>query len=625
MIEAIKEIGEYTLIKEHINLNEPLDLLIDDPESNHNNPLYKNILLILLHKSNEDYKYKGIDIEQYSESKLRNYLYRQGSSKGTDITPTSRITTIESTFVNTKIIPWFEKYAHKNQDGDFLAKLCECLKNNKEKILEELKVKYDGIRGKNEKAVLTLKIDNKYVGDYKIFKMILLKESTEGFYSKYNTTSKAENKICYVCNKEQKEVYGFVGTFKFYTVDKPGFVSGGFRQKNAWKNYPVCLNCALTLEAGRKYLRDYLIFNFYGFNYHLIPKFILKESYSNIKEFFDIIEDWRNPKFVKKEIERISQDEDEILKRMSNEKNYFNINFMFYDAPKGYDGAVFNILLYIEDILPSRLKKIFEIKKEVDKIDIFKDCLIPVFENKKKSREKSLEFNFGVLRTFFPRTRDEGVYDKYFLEITNKIFTDKHIDYNLIMKFIMQRIKHEFINEYPTKASTLKGFMLLNYLDKLNLLKGQEVIKMNEKTKWGEELSKEKELNKKIGSFFETYGDFFDNDAKKSIFLEGVLTQFLFNIQYAERKDTPFRKKLKGLKLDEKHVKNLLPDIQNKLEEYKKNYYRDLEAIISKYLVSAGNGWNLTNDEISFYFVLGMNLSYLFKKEKQDIEGGNEV
>jgi len=129
------------------------------------------------------------------------------------------------------------------------------------------------------------------------------------------------------------------------------------------------------------------------------------------------------------------------------------------------------------------------------------------------------------------------------------------------------------------------------------------------------------DLNQKIDSFFSEFAEFFKSDLKKAIFLEGVLTQFLLNIQYRERNATPFRVKLKGLKLDEKQIKKLLPEIQNKLEEYGKNYYRNLESIISKYLVSAGNEWNMSTDEISYYFVLGMNLSYLFKKEKQ---GNNE-
>ena len=130
------------------------------------------------------------------------------------------------------------------------------------------------------------------------------------------------------------------------------------------------------------------------------------------------------------------------------------------------------------------------------------------------------------------------------------------------------------------------------------------------------------EIKDKTEVFFQKYSDFFNSNLKKAIFLEGVLTQFLLNIQYRERKANPFRIKLKGLKLDENQVRKLLPEIQNKLEEYGKNYYRDLESIIAHYFISSGNKWNITNDEISFYFVLGMNLSDLFRKEKES--GGEE-
>jgi len=635
MIEAIKKIGEYALQKEGKNIYEPLDMLeifIDDPESNPKNPSYKHILLIILEKSNGNYEYKGISEEEYSKDKINFYLYKQGSSNGPDITPTSRITTVESTFKNTKILPWFKQYNKLGLDEsiNFLVKVGNCLRKNKEKILTDLKAKYEGI-DKKEKAVLSLKIDGKYIGDYKIFKKILLEKSKEGFYSKYGKISKAENEICYVCKEKKAEVYGFVGTYKFYNVDKPGFVSGGFHQKDAWKNYPVCLECALKLEEGKKYLHNKLDFKFYEFKYHLIPKFINNASYEDKKNLFKLIEGWRDPKFGRKEINRLTDDENEILDSMSEQSNYLNFNFMFYDAPRGYDGSEFNILLYIEDILPSRLKELFDKKKEIDKIDIFKECQVLVFENRKKIGEKSLEFNFGVVRTFFPRISDNRTYDKFFLEIVNKIFTGKPIDYNFLLKFIMQKIRNEFVNNYPTKISTLKGFMLLNYLNKLNLLKNienkMEEIKMNKNNLSlyrDNALESGTGLKQKINDFFEEFACFFDSDAKKAIFLEGALTQFLLNIQRlpevrnAEPGKEPFRPRLRGLKLDEKQIKKLLPVIQNKLEEYGKNYYRTLESIISDYFVSAGNGWGLTNDEISFYFVLGMNLSDKFKSKKEE-------
>jgi len=612
MIEAIRNIGEYAIEKNEKSTDDPLKILIDNPV----NKDTKNILFILLDDKDGEFKYRGIEIEEYSKDKLEKYLYKKGAPNGTDITPTSMITETEKTF-NIKILNWFKNYnSDKNNKNEMVQNIYFCVKENKEKILQDLKEK-----SAKENNILSFKINGKYLGELEIFRNILVNNALENYYKKFGKVSKSENKLCSVCKKKNEEVYGFVSTFNFYTVDKPGFVSGGFQQKKSWKNYPVCLNCALTLKEGKKYLKDNLNFNFYGFRYLLIPKFIKsikKEVRNNI---FKTIELQKEPRFGKKEIKRLTSDENEILDLMSEQENFLNNNFLFYSAPKGFDGAVFNILVYIEDILPSRLKQLFKIKEKIDQEEIFKKCMVPAFNNKRERvGEKPLEFDFGVLRTFFPKISNNRTFDKYFLDVVNKIFTNKPVNYDFLLNFIMRKIRDSFINGYPTIIDTLKAFMLLNYL-KLNILKykKEETTKM-ENIIFPKEIGGEIKI--KTESFFNNFSDFFDSNIKKAIFLEGALTQYLLNIQYQERKANPFRVKLKGLKLDEKQIRKLLPEIQNKLEEYGKNYYRDLETIISNYFVSSGNNWSLTNDEISFYFTLGMNLSNLFKKEKEN--GGNE-
>lgn len=612
MIEAIRNIGEYALEKEGKSIDNPLEILIDNPANRDT----KNVLFILLNEENGEFEYRGIETEEYSKEKLKEYLYKKGSPKGTDITPTSMVTEREKTF-NIKILNWFKNYnSDKNNRNEMLRNIYPCIEESKEKILQDLKEKTA-----IENNIISFKINGKYLGELEIFRNILVDKASENFYKKFGKISKSENKLCSICKKKSDEVYGFVSTFNFYTVDKPGFISGGFRQKDAWKNYPVCLNCALTLEDGKKYLEDNLSFNFYGFRYLLIPKFMKGVKKDIQKDIFKKIEIQKDPQFGKKAIKHLTNDENEVLKTMSEQRNYLNNNFLFYSAPKGFNGAVFNILLYIEDILPSRLKELFKIKEVVDQEEIFQNCEIDIYQDRKKIGKGPLEFNFGILRTFFPRITNNRTFNKYFLDIINKIFTKKPVEYDFLLNFIVKKIRDDFMQNYPTKIDTLKAFMLLNYLNKLNILKLKEEVKMETKNLFMME-REEKEMEEKVELFFNKFSDFFGSDIKKAIFLEGVLTQYLLNIQYQERKATPFRIKLKSLKLDEKQIRKLLPEIQNKLEEYGKNYYRDLESIISNYFISLGNDWNITNDEISFCFVLGMNLSYLFKKEKNN--GGKE-
>ncbi len=117
----------------------------------------------------------------------------------------------------------------------------------------------------------------------------------------------------------------------------------------------------------------------------------------------------------------------------------------------------------------------------------------------------------------------------------------------------------------------------------------------------------------------------FDTPAKKAVFLEGVLVKFLLDVQYANRKSTPFRGKLHGLKLDVIKIRKLLPEIVEKLREYKVGCYSWLERLVSQYFIDAENeGWDLSKDEISYYFALGLNLGGILKQKEDNINGGNE-
>ncbi|MFA7078027.1 MAG: TM1802 family CRISPR-associated protein [Syntrophomonas sp.] len=119
----------------------------------------------------------------------------------------------------------------------------------------------------------------------------------------------------------------------------------------------------------------------------------------------------------------------------------------------------------------------------------------------------------------------------------------------------------------------------------------------------------------RVERFFQEFSSTIDNNAKKALFLTGVLAQHLLSIQKNDRGATPFRSQLKGLKMKEADARALLPKIQQKLEEYKKNYYIQLEKIASMYYLQAGNNWGMSVDEINFYFVLGMNLNDAKSKE----------
>lgn len=120
-------------------------------------------------------------------------------------------------------------------------------------------------------------------------------------------------------------------------------------------------------------------------------------------------------------------------------------------------------------------------------------------------------------------------------------------------------------------------------------------------------------MNAKYADFFSEHRDFFDSSAKQCVFMVGVLTQLLMNIQLHEKGSAPFRKRLNGLKLNKDLVFRIFTEAREKLEQYGKNYYKELEEDISELFVNGGME-KLSNDEISFFFTLGMTLYKKFKE-----------
>lgn len=624
MIEAIYDAGVHILHEKNVNLDKSesvIGLLCEDPKSS---DLYKTIITVEVEKTGTQTSFTHVGMEEYSNEKISKYLYRRGSSNGPDLSPTCRLTEPQKT-VKGKFFKWFDEdfsnslYKLTQDEQNIINSIKECVLANKQKITEGIISKYNTLKANKESGIITITVysngEKKYLGEIDAFKKILQARALTNYFEKYNKTSKADNQTCSVCRKKDREVYGFVSTYAFYTVDKPGMVSGGFDQSKAWRNYPVCKNCALTLEEGKRFIEKNGSFRFYGFDYFLIPQPLNFEEDSDI---YEILKEYHHEgtkvKLTKEYRKLIDETEEEILDYVSEKPNIFQFNIMIYAA----SNSEFKILRYIQGVFPSRLRELFNVKAFVDKNDYFKEFTVKVYEKGKQTGEKPLEFNFGSFWYFFGKQKDEDK-SAYFIDIISKVFQGQKISYPFFLNGIVSRIRKQFAQGYNTKEASMRGLCSLLYLHKLGLLSDYDKGDDLNQNKLCEVLRdpQYESSTQKLVAIFDSFPDFFDKNSKRAVFTVGVLAQLLLNIQYQERKATPFRTKLQGLRLDQRRVIALLPEIQNKLEEYKKNYYRDLQKFASEYLIQAGNNWKLSKDDVSFYFVLGMNLASYLKQSKE--------
>jgi len=626
MIQAIMKIGKWAGERDGtIGSN---DNFIQNPNEKGN---IKKVLTITLSIQDDSLFFKDVDIEEFRQKYLAKYLYRRGSSSGADVTPTSKYAgDIEKTFKK-KIVRSLQEITKEaknlglDSDEQKRVKIIYDTLSSDEKSITERLIERSKEIEKGEGAIITLVfLENGkkyYIGDTNLFQKVLSIKARQKYFKQYGKEALGNNQICSVCLKERSEVYGFVNTYSFYTVDKPGFVTGGFKQQDAWKNYPVCFECASNLELGKKYLNENLRFNFYGFRYLLIPKAFTDKI---MEESLDILEDMSDHRatemiqtgFDQAYINRLTDAEDEIFDLIGNEKDYFSFDLLFYREKQ----SAFNILLHVEDILPSRFGMLFELKARLDKIDIFRK------EVSKKEGKRLLVFNFRILRNFFPYVSKTRSYDKHFLELVGKIFSLKPVDYYLIIRAIVTKLRSRFVNDEYIKIDCLSGYLLLNYLAGLGILiKGGERMEVKLIRDLKESFSSEDtSVSDKIEQFFDAHAGFFDIAEKKACFLVGFLVKKLLNIQKRRTQGAkpPFLKKMQGLRLTEPIVKKMYYEAQNKLEQYDENYYPELESVIAQYMVSSGSKWNITNDEISFYFTMGMNLANLFKSKQEGDNNG---
>lgn len=131
-----------------------------------------------------------------------------------------------------------------------------------------------------------------------------------------------------------------------------------------------------------------------------------------------------------------------------------------------------------------------------------------------------------------------------------------------------------------------------------------------------EEISKKVSFDfEKLKNFIEENSSFVKNDATTGIFGLGVLVHLVFSMQQASLNSTPFEKKLKGLQLSAKDVERIYKEAVEKVNQYSyQNTYKELrEFIAEKIMVNKYEIEKMSNQEISFNFVCGLELGRKFK------------
>ena len=444
--------------------------------------------------------------------------------------------------------------------------------------------------------------EEKYLSDFEIIHQLLTASGTEEKSEKYNVKSEGVDALCSVCLQNKPKVHGFASPFKYATVDKPGTVSGFFRQENNWKNYPVCTDCSLEFELGRTYVATNLNGYFYGKAYYMIPKTILSKDSKNLAKALKRLKElYAN---LSTDGQKVQHREDSLQKMIAEEDDYFNLNLLFYE--ENPTTKAIKIKLMLEEIVPSRFRRLFiDAPGKVNGHKLYKGAITI------KKEKHDLFFSFGILKTFF---------EEDFYSIIQKVFMLQRISIEALYTKFMTVIRDNYNKMQTsdgyvemTNLTIRKAHLTIAYFQELGLIDHNlnyifmDTIQQQEK-KSAFDLEKLKQF---VG---ENKG-FLDSDYKIGVFSVGILVRLLLNIQQANLGNTPFEKKLKGYNLSAEILKNIYMEALSKISQYQNFYaYSNLREFIDHYFVLNIYKVNkISNNELSFYFVSGLEFGNQFK------------
>ncbi len=640
MLRALKELGEYLKEKEGKGgLEDRLGDISDRKK-------FISIDFARKKKNNNKYEYDGVSVLDLEggDYSPKDSLYKYYHSVSPDYTPTSKVTRIYSyeeyekasknedmknnDTLSLKTGKWYEK----NYSDHAMVRDAKKELEKKERVIRnELKKEFKPLSP--DDVVLTIRYEDengemKLIGKYKFFREKLKDNIAEKWEKKHNETSISNDEKCILCHKNKK-VFGFAFPLKLYAISNARYAPN-LDQSQSWKNLPLCKDCAFDLEIAVSFLESES-FSFYigeRLEYYVVPDFPLDGP--------------KNDEVMNLILEGTAKSEKSFLDaekyyREYIETNYpLNLDFVFYQK----DNNSQTIEKYVEDVSPSWIKKSEkELKRAYN--DTYQSLDLDKIDSelkKEKNDPKNLEKLGNLIYRVLPSAYGSSTYNNttaYLndaLDLTEKILKGEQIEYERLLRLFDKEILSRFRQNDNYKGYVGRIFLFLNFLTKIGLLSSKGEDKMKNKNfediinEWADP------DNEKLSEFFNEFPKAFNKPEKRAIFLEGVMAQHLMDVQSILRNsdEPPFRKKMSNLRLDIKRAKRLLPEIFNMLDIYnsKSDFpveYRKLREITSTYFAKAEeNEWNISDEELRYFFTLGMSLNRNFKSNRKGSKSDTE-
>lgn len=530
-------------------------------------------------------------ITDFTKENIDKYLYRKlDGAQGTNLVPTFVYYFMDKEDENTKFIPkHLVRVFRSIQKNQTLFSAIGFVKADELQQLETPLLELNKTLSIDCQYLFTITLNGKYLGEYKE----VLEMFKQNAYERYYRSSKATQKLCAVTYQTVEEVWGSITTLGF-TVNDIAFSRNGFEDNQSYKMFGVAPYVAKTLEGAMSLLEDRIKQRFAHLFYFVLPHFVNPNPQRIKQAMKGLIDATLLPLSSAKQAilsnERLLH---RIIEKDELSSNDIYYDLFFYERDK----SSLLVKLHLADVLPSRLKKIFTVKQQIE------ESFAGILNYRIEKQDKDIEFalTFDKMKPYFVG-KD---FHPYFYTIIERVFCGGYLNEQQIIKAFVNTIETAFKNRSDPKVnySTLTkiSFAIYQFFYSLGLFKHNLPI-MTEQTNAPVAQTAEEFVNQNP--------HFFNNDYKKGVFLLGCLTRTLTDKQYQKLKNEPFFKYLNRLHLSENDIAKLLPKLINKLREYEITL-PSIEGQIALYLTQP---CNITTTDISYAFTLGLVMQREFKK-----------
>lgn len=420
----------------------------------------------------------------------------------------------------------------------------------------------------------------------------------------------AQERQCCLCGQTRPVVYGNFSKLKTYILDQPGRIAGGLDPQRAARNFPVCPDCCMHASYGVDVaLRD-LSFRLFGVDYLIVPE---ADEPQLLLEFHDSAVRWREERsrssLSEERLRRLTRDEREILDLIGEEfgpATNLSLTLVFFREKD----AQWRILAEVPEVLPSWLARVYETKRTVES-ELPEALNVAV----------TLAVVRDATRQAQGQSNKEG--DRLFLQWTEAILRGGKLDRRAVMRVVVDHILRSYREDARRAAGgsspiagfvALQGYLLVRLLEELNII--QRV--------GGGQMESLEEFSSEWSHYLQDRGEFFGRPEARVAFLTGALVRQVAWVQQRKRnlsrtEDAPIFKKVRGMRLNPARLQGLLSESKEKLLAYQADWlHRELQELLSSEWTQVGSSWDLSNDETTFYFTLGLNLSWHVSRPRQE-------